>query len=72
MRRVIRWRIKEALAERNMLQKELAERTRIAESQISRMVNNKLTRVDLATIERLCAGLGNVQVNQVIEFVPDP
>ncbi len=55
-----------------MLQKELAERAKIAESQISRMVNNKLTRVDLATIERLCAGLGNVQVNQVIEFVPDP
>lgn len=53
----VRFRLRELLEERQMTQSELARRSGLSFVTINAIAQNRTTRVDLATLDALCAAL---------------
>ena len=69
---VVRIRVAELLRERGMTQVELARLSGLPRSNINKLVNHPevIKKIGIGTIDSLCRAL-NVQVNKVIEYLPD-
>lgn len=66
----IRFRLGELLDQREMTQTALQHATRLAYSTISELYHNKVRRIDVGTLDTLCAAL-DCQVGDLIEYVPE-
>lgn len=64
-----RFRLQELLAAQGLTQTDVQLKTGLAYSTINELYNNKARRVDLNTLDVLCAILG-CTVGDVIEYVP--
>lgn len=53
----VRVRLADILAERGMKQKELAEKVKLSENAVSKLVTGRPRQIRLDTIERLCESL---------------
>jgi putative transcriptional regulator len=60
----------EVLARRRMKMAELSRRTGIAYSTINNFANERIERVDLKTLARICSAL-DCQPGDLLECVPD-
>mgnify|MGYP005649600637 CR=1 FL=1 len=69
---VVRIRVAELLRERRMSQTELARLTGLPRPSINRLVNHpeELSKIGIPTINALCR-VFNVQVNKILEYLPD-
>jgi len=67
----IRFRLRELLEARGLTQTEVQLRTGLAYSTINELVNNRSGRLDLNTLDAICAAL-DCGVGDVIEYVPNP
>ena len=77
----IRSRVKVLMAERNLERaragqkalsvRGLAEATGIAHSALVKLVDNKSTRVDFETLDRLMRYFGTRDLNEILEYQPD-
>ena len=65
-----RFRLQELLDERGLTQTELHLRTRLAYSTINDLYHNKTRRVELDTLDALCAAL-NCGVADVLEYATE-
>ena len=67
---MIRVWVHKIAAEQNILKiKDLAEKTGLNSITVSKLWNNKSSRVDFSTIDALCAAL-DCQVSDLMEYVP--
>ena len=67
---MIKSMLKIRMAERDLTFKALAERTRITPRTLSNLANNKLMKLDVTVLARLCQILG-CQVGDLLQWVPD-
>lgn len=51
---------------------ELAQVTGIAYSAVRKLLDNKSTRIDFETIDRLMRYFGTDNLNDILEYSPDP
>lgn len=69
---MIKFKLKRVLADREMTQRELAEKTGIRPPTISAMATGKIGRVPVDALERICAAL-ECQPGDLMEYHPhDP
>ena len=66
----IRFRLDQLLDARGMSQTDLQHQSRLAYSTISELYHNKARRIDIGTLETLCATL-DCSVADLIEYVPE-
>lgn len=64
-----RFRLQELLEARGLTQTDVQLKTSLAYSTINELYNNRARRVDLNTLDTLCAALG-CTVGDVIEYTP--
>jgi putative transcriptional regulator len=67
---MIKAMLKIRMAERDRTFKALAHQTRITPRTLSNMANNKVVRLDVTVLARLCQVLG-CQVGDLLHWVPD-
>lgn len=58
IKRVLAWRIKEAMKERNLTKVEMARRMRTSRSQLDRLLDPRRTHVKLHTMQRAATVVG--------------
>ena len=66
----IRFRVAELLDERHMTQTELQLATQLAYSTISDFYHNKVRRIDIGTLEKLCDALA-CSPGDILAYVPE-
>ena len=67
---MIKSKLKVMLAELNMTQKELAQRTNVRPPTISAIVNNTIKEVPISVLDKMCREL-NCNVGDLFEYVED-
>lgn len=69
---MVRIRVAELLRERSMSQTELARLSGLPRPSINRLVNHpeEIAKIGIGTIDALCR-VFNVQVNKLLEYLPD-
>lgn len=67
---MVRFKLKVKLAQMNISQKELAEKTGLRQATISAMVNNSTKSVSFENLDLLCKAL-NCDISDVLEFVEE-
>ena len=67
---MIKSKLKVILAELNMTQKELAQRTSVRPPTISAIVNNTIKEVPISVLDKMCREL-NCNVGDLFEYVED-
>ena len=67
---VVRFRLRELLAERGMTQTDLQTQTGLAYSTVNDLYNNKPRRVELETLDILCEVL-DCSIADLLERVPE-
>jgi len=67
---MIKSALKVRMAERDLTFKALAHQTRITPRTLSNMANNKVIKLDVTVLARLCQVLG-CQVGDLLHWVPD-
>jgi putative transcriptional regulator len=67
---MIKSTLKIRMAERDLTFKALAERTRITPRTLSNLANNKLMKLDITVLGRLCQVLG-CQVGDLLQWIPN-
>lgn len=65
---MIRIKLKEILKEKNMTQKELAERTDLRPNVLSEMSNNSRTTINKEHLEIVMKELGIQDLNEILEY----
>lgn len=65
---MIRIKLKEILKEKNMTQKELAERTDLRPNVLSEMANNSRTTINKEHLEIVMDELGIEDLNKILEY----
>lgn len=65
---MIRIKLKEILKEKNMTQKELAERTDLRPNVLSEMANNSRTTINKEHLEIVMDELGIEDLNEILEY----
>jgi len=65
----IRIKLKEALNERGMSQKELAEKSGLRANAISEMVNNQRTTINREQLAKVCETLEIEHIEDILELV---
>jgi putative transcriptional regulator len=63
-------RVSREMGARRLSQRELVRRTGLSASTIADVYHARVQRVDLATLDKLCAAL-DVSVGDVLEYRPD-
>lgn len=67
---MIRIKLREILKEKNMTQKELAERTELRPNNISEMANNSRTTINKEQLEIVMKELDIQDLNGILEYKP--
>lgn len=67
---MVRFKLKVKLAQMNISQKELAEKTGLRQATISAMVNNSTKSVSFENLDLLCKAL-NCDISDILEFVEE-
>ena len=63
--------VSRAMGARRMSQRELVRRTGLSASAVADLYHDRSTRVDLATLDKVCAAL-DVSVGALLEYRADP
>ncbi|MBA2869976.1 putative transcriptional regulator [Anoxybacillus calidus] len=69
MARKIRLKLREILKERDIEQKQLAEKAKVTERAISELCNDKVKRYTKETLERIADALEIDDISELIEIV---
>lgn len=65
---MIKIKLSEALGKHRISQKQLAEETGLRPATISSIYNEKITRLDLASLDKICKFL-NCQPGDLLEYI---
>lgn len=67
----IRIQLKQLLADKDMTQKQLAERTGIRPAAISSLTRGYVERLNIDHLERICDSLEIYDMNKLLKIIPD-
>ena len=67
---MIKFKLKVILAQNEMTQKELAEKTGIRPPTISAIANNSAKHLPIDVLDKICTTL-NCSVGELIEYIPE-
>ena len=67
---MIKFKLKVILAQNEMTQKELAEKTGIRPPTISAIANNSAKHLPIDVLDKICSTL-NCSVGELVEYVPN-
>ena len=67
---MIKIKLSEILVKHRISQKQLAEMTGLRPATISSIYNEKITRLDLQSLDRICKAL-NCRIGDILEYVDD-
>lgn len=65
----IKIKLNELLKQNNLSKNMLSHRAEMQRTQLNNYCNNKITRLDIDVLARLCAAL-NCEIGDLLEFVP--
>lgn len=65
----IRINLDELIKERGISKNKLSQRAEMQRTQLNNYCNNKITRLDIDVLARLCSVL-NCEIGELLEFVP--
>lgn len=65
----IRIKLDEMLKQNDLSKNKLSHRAEMQRTQINNYCNNKITRLDIDVLARLCTAL-NCEISDLLEFVP--